>query len=329
VGRQRSGAAGLRLDHLTLNAVDRVAIVRRLRSIPLRNYRLAMLAGRFLPLLTLMTVIVGCAVPVDDWAAIPPEVVRIPVPETIPGGPITLEGFVYSPRTPGKHPVVVFNHGSADGEPYLNLPASSQAQYFVSRGFVVIVPMRRGRGSSGGVSSEGEDKNCDVTSWEPGLRAATDDITAAVDFATTIPNADTSRILLVGASRGGFLAVAYAASGARREAVVGVINFVGGWVAQAQDDCAEDFNVLKFRSFGQRSPVPQLWLYGDRDPYYSRESILSYARVFEDAGGTVRFELIENVPGNGHSLPEHPDLWGNHVAAYLHSIRVGRHRNLR
>lgn len=262
----------------------------------------------------------ACA-PASAPEGLAPQAVRIPV--VADGKTIELEGFVYRPNRAGRHPVVVFNHGSAGGEPKAAQRAETQAAYFASRGFLVVVPMRRGRGQSEGVSLEGEEKSCDVESWEPGLQAASDDLTAAIDLAATLSDADTSRIVMAGASRGGFLSAAYAATGKHRDAVIGVVNFSGGWVAQAEDDCPVDFNLVGFQSFAKRSSPPQLWLYGENDPYYERDSILSYVKVFSEAGAPVQFELISGVPGNGHLLANHPELWRDPVDAFLASMETG------
>lgn len=256
----------------------------------------------------------------------PPAVETVRIPLTVSGEEIELEAFVYEPGTPGRHSVAIFNHGSAAGDPEATHRAQAQAEYFVGRGFVVVVPMRRGRGTSGGVTLEGEEKNCDLASWEPGLAAAYDDLTAAIDFAAKLPTADPSRIVLAGASRGGFLSVAYAARGARRNAIVGVVNFSGGWVAQAVDQCPIDFNEVAFRSFGAEASAGQLWLYGTNDPFYG-DAITRYPAAFEDGGGEVRFELVDGVPGNGHLLVAHPNLWRASVDTYLTAIEAGRTRD--
>jgi dienelactone hydrolase len=233
------------------------------------------------------------------------------------GGKFTLQAFVYRPSGGGRHPLAVLSHGSSGGDRKLEVPQPELAKFFTDRGFVVVVPMRRGRGTSGGTSLEGEDKNCNPASWWPGLRAAYDDVTATIDEAAKMPGVDARKIALVGESRGGFLSVAYAAQGARRARVLAVVNFVGGWVAQAEDNCSVDFNQVAFRRFGRTTRVPELWLYGDHDPFYATPSIRSYPKAFADGGGKVSFDLIEGVPNNGHWLPGFPALWASSVDQYL------------
>lgn len=184
--------------------------------------------------------------------------------------------------------------------------------------------MRRGRGKSEGVWLESEEKNCEVQSWWPGLNAAFEDITAVINYAKELPFADPSRIILAGVSRGGFLSVAYAAKGSKKAELVGVINFVGGWVAQAEDNCPMDFNYVSFSEFGKQTKIPTLWLYGENDTFYSLSSIQSYPKVFRDNGGKVRFELIRGVPHNGHWLSDYPKLWSGIVDEYLASINPKR-----
>src|ERR1700691_2762932 len=84
---------------------------------------------------------------------------RIPV--TISGGSrsIDLEAIVVRPDDGRAHPLAVLNHGSprdaADRPtmtPYRMWP---QAVAFARRGWVVVVPMRRGYGSSQGEWAEG------------------------------------------------------------------------------------------------------------------------------------------------------------------------------
>lgn len=180
----------------------------------------------------------------------------------------------------------------------------------------MLGPMRKGRGKSSGISLESEEKNCDLSSWDAGLQSAFRDVDAVIDFAQSLPFADASRITLVGMSRGGFLSVAYAAEGRERARVRSVINFVGGWVAQAEDQCPADFNTVSFARFGAETQIPSLWLYGAGDLFYGDAAVKSYAE-FRGAGGRLQFHLIGGVPANGHWLPTHQNMWRPIVDAFL------------
>ena len=56
--------------------------------------------------------------------------------------------------------LVVMNHGSppsAEERPYMTRPSfTAISSYFVARGYVVVLPLRRGYGTTGGRWAEGE-----------------------------------------------------------------------------------------------------------------------------------------------------------------------------
>jgi len=129
------------------------------------------------------------------------------------------------------------------------------------------------------------------------------------------PKASSHAVVLAGASRGGFLSVAYAAVGERWSSIVGVVNFVGGWVAQAEDNCPVDFNYTSFSALGAKTKVPMLWLYGENDAFYSWESIESYAKGFRASGATYASssskacqDVGRRQPDRKHRVGLKPDL---------------------
>jgi hypothetical protein len=82
------------------------------------------------------------------------------IPVTVDGQTVRLELRVYRPLGVGPAPTLVFNHGSTgrgvDPRRYsrsIDFPAL--AQFFVQRGWVVVMPARRGRGGSEGEYDEG------------------------------------------------------------------------------------------------------------------------------------------------------------------------------
>ena len=233
------------------------------------------------------------------------------------GAEVRLETHLYKPAGDGPFPLLIISHGSAGPDPHVTLSWRREAEVFVKQGFVVVAPMRRGRGQSGGTSPESEERNCELSSWDPGIDASLRDMDVLIDYAQSLPYVQSGHVVLVGSSRGGFLSLAYAARGARRQSVRSVINVSGGWVAQAEDRCPDDFNSARFAQFGAQIRVPTLWLYGVGDLFYGDEAVRSYVDDFRAAGGSAQFEMIGGVAQNGHFLSSYPEKWTPRAVQFL------------
>lgn len=256
-----------------------------------------------------------------------PETLFIPIKAKDKSGVMSelrLEATVYRPAIEGKRPVVIINHGSTGNG---RVPTTTtnkyekQANFFLDRGFAVIAPMRKGRGKSEGTYAESEEQVCNFDEWSPGLASALEDLEGVIDYVSVLPYVDASRIVLVGMSRGGFLAVAYSARGQARQQVKGVINFVGGWV---RDRCADDFNRESFATFGRQAQHKMLWLYADNDSNYGETAVRSYAKAFHDAGGQMGFKLYSGIPGEGHLLQNHLAVWEADADRFFESLGFGK-----
>jgi dienelactone hydrolase len=237
------------------------------------------------------------AVPAGVPGAVTGTTVRIPLGEPGRGGtPATLEATLYRPPGDGPHPVAIFHHGSTGGGNVplsVTLRPSRQAAFFVGQGLAVLAPMRRGRGASDGVYAEREGP-CEAHTLSAGVMRAIEDADAALAYLRAQPWADPARVLVAGQSRGGLLAVAYAAE--RPGAARGVINFAGGWTSQRCDDAGRGFNQAAFAAAGGRTRIPMLWLYAEEDSYYSAAWIRRYHEAFAQAGGVATLRLF---PGFG------------------------------
>jgi dienelactone hydrolase len=232
---------------------------------------------------------------------------------------------IYRPATAGPTPTLVYNHGSTGRgrDPSLftrPIDNPALAQFFVQRGWAVVIPARRGRGASEGLYDEGfaADRalgyTCDPSLSTPGADRALRDIEAAMEAILAMPFVDRDRIVIGGVSRGGILSVAYA--GHRPEQVKGVVNFVGGWLGTGCPTAGTVNRELFTR--GARYPGDTIWLYGDQDPFYS----LSHSRmnfgVFQAFGGKGTFHEFPPPPGaDGHRISAFPNIWGSVVEAYL------------
>jgi len=255
------------------------------------------------------------------------EGIWIPLKEaTALGGArdLRLEGFLYRPSSRGPFPVLIFNHGSTGA---LKISPTSTAffrypeiaRFFVERGWAVLVPMRRGRGASGGDYLERYD--CDRAILLAGVDRAVADMDAVIAYVSAQSWADTSRLLLGGMSRGGLLSVVYPSR--RPTTAKGVINFAGGWTVE-RCDISLRFNMETFAEAGRGSTLPMLWLYAENDRNYRPGAIRSYHRAFTQAGGTAELQLFAPIGYDGHILlPGAVDVWRTAVSGFLARIGLG------
>lgn len=138
--------------------------------------------------------------------------VRIPWVMAAPGG---LDALLVYVDLPGKHPLVLLTHGTArkpedqaQTTPWQQLP---QALWFARRGWVALVVVRRGFGTSGGEKALQRCPRCPPVDYEEVGRTSAEDLRIAIDYARKLPQVDDTHILAVGHSTGGFATVALTA----------------------------------------------------------------------------------------------------------------------
>ena len=68
---------------------------------------------------------------------------------------------------------------------------------------------------------------------------------------------------------------------------------------------------------GAAFPRPILWLYGEKDPFYTLDHTRGNFEAFRAAGGKGRFFGFRVPGGNGHSVILFPKLWAAEVDRYL------------
>jgi pimeloyl-ACP methyl ester carboxylesterase len=236
------------------------------------------------------------------------------------GKTLALQAILYRTSLTGRQPVIVFNHGSTGGGimPATMFPelakTSSAARTFLSLGYTVVLPMRKGFGKSEGPMIEEQPSS--TTTQDVQLNSAVEDLDAVVKYMETQPYVDPAHIVVGGQSRGGMLAVVYA--GRHPDKVAGVINFSGGWWGEHMPTA--DFNLLQFCQAGRTATIPMLWLYADHDTYYSLPYIERGFAAFRAAGGNGQLFKVHDLPGNGHFLFFWPDKWQDVAATYLKNL---------
>jgi dienelactone hydrolase len=235
------------------------------------------------------------------------------------GKTIRLRATVYRARLPGPQPLLIFNHGSAEGNVSVARQANrawTQALVFRSLGYSVVVPMRKGYGGSDGPwLEESPDK---AATQEVQVESAIEDLDGMLEFMKRQPYVDPTRIVVAGQSRGGFLAVVYAAR--FPDKVAGTINFSGGWWGERAPSA--DFNLTQFRRAGREVKTPVLWLYADHDSYYSLAYVEREFEAFRSGGKGGRLFEDRDLDGEGHFLFAWPERWEEPVRAYLEGLRA-------
>jgi dienelactone hydrolase len=220
-------------------------------------------------------------------------------------------------------PYLILNHGRPPRpDQYAGMGRqrySANSKYFVSRGFVVLVPTRVGYGESGGPDVEYSGV-CREKNYAPVYQAAADQTLATLEFASTLPYVDAARGIVVGQSFGGTTAIAVAALGAK--GLLGAVNFAGGGggdpVARPRDPCGAALLTDLFAAYGARSRVPTLWLYSENDRYFGIEHPRRWFDAFANAGGTGTLVVLPPFKDDGHgSFSGNPPAWQPAFEAFI------------
>lgn len=246
------------------------------------------------------------------------HIVRIPTKLGIFGSNAELVTTLFSPPGAGPFPVVVINHGAND----LSFPsAQPRARYlfatleFLRRGYVVVLPNRRGFAGSGG-----SQQSCSsISSMADHGRDQADDIIATLDWVTQQKWADKNQFLIVGQSHGGLATLAM--SERNYPGLKGLINFAGGLKCSPKVQFDWEGGMIKAAGdYGKKAAVPMLWLYGENDPNFKPELAAKMFDSFTNAGGKGRLFAFGKFYSNGHRLlssNKGAQIWGPEVDQYL------------
>jgi len=231
------------------------------------------------------------------------------------GQAVTLRTAIYPSAVPGRQPIVIIVHGSTAGiDARRSLHFEEQARYFLSLGYAVAVPMRKGRGRSDGPQLESDDFQLPPPRIQ--IDSGVEDIDAAVDYFIAQPFVDPSRIVLAGEEHGGLLSVIYAA---RHPGKVGtILNFSGGWWPETYRGGA--INTGEFADAGGSARTPMLWLYAEGDPFTPLAHVEEELAAFRAAGGEARLVVVpdpRDVKAYATRLFQWTAKWEGVVRAFL------------
>jgi len=227
-----------------------------------------------------------------------------------------------------KYPVVIISHGTAT-DPYTRTHTRFDymyaSEYFLDKGFVAVVPMRRGYSGSDGASISDSIGPCSNPDYSSSARESSRDIAAIINYVKGLPYVDSQRILLVGTSSGGFASLA--AASLNVEGVIGAINFAGGQGGLSRSEpyghaCHEQRLIDVMGSFG-KAKVPTLWIYSENDAFFGPELAQAMFGEFLKNGGKGKLVI---APPFGHALlsqEEGINIWAPYGDEFLYELGAG------
>jgi dienelactone hydrolase len=232
------------------------------------------------------------------------EQLRVPVD----GGRRSVAATVLRPEGPGPYGVIVLNHGVpvSDAERLRTSAADFQATapIFARRGYVVVMPMRRGFGATGGSFAE-DAGPCSNPDYERGERAAAEDVMAAYEYAQGLPYVDPARMILAGQSAGAMAAL-FAAGARAPKGLVAVLTFAGGRGGNPSlspgTPCAIEPLARLFDMLGKSVRAPVLFHYAENDRYFSPRVTRYWYERFLAGGAPAEYVLAPRYGDDGHFL---------------------------
>jgi dienelactone hydrolase len=214
------------------------------------------------------------------------------LPVTIGKDVVRLDGLVIRKSdAQGRLPIAVLTNGgfaTATGGGGTNIATYAHyARDLARRGWLAVVVMRRGFGQSEGPRPA--PIACQAASLDAWANAAADDLQATIDSVAKRPDADASRVIVIGSEVAGVAAVALSAR--NPPGLVGIVSVSGG--LQSESSCPiNDLLVEQYKSFGRGNRVPNLWIYSRSDKAFGPDLAERLHSAFLDAGGDVKFVMF-------------------------------------
>lgn len=228
----------------------------------------------------------------------------------IPGsnGNYNIAAKILRPEGVGPYGAIVLNHGAPvsaeerrNETPDLLLHTAS---IFARRGYVVVMPLRRGFGATGGEFAE-DAGSCRNPDYRRGESAAADDVIAAYDYARTLPYVDGSRMILAGQSAGGVASI-FTAGARAPQGLVAVLAFAAGRGGNPARNpgvpCAVEPLARVFDELGKSVKVPVLFHYAENDHFFNPQTSRLWYERFTAGGARAEYVLQPAFGKDGHYI---------------------------
>ena len=232
------------------------------------------------------------------------EDVRIPARN----GNYSVAARILRPDGVGPYGAVVLNHGAPvsaeerrQESPDLLL---NTAAIFARRGYVVVMPLRRGFGATGGEFAE-DAGSCRNPDYRRGETAAAEDVMAAYEYTRALPYVDGSRMILAGQSAGGVASI-YTAGARAPQGLVAVLAFAAGRGGNPMRNpgvpCAVEPLARVFDDLGRAVRVPVLFHYAENDHFFNPNTSRLWYERFTAGGAKAEYVLQPAFGRDGHYI---------------------------
>ena len=225
-----------------------------------------------------------------------------------------------------KAPYLLFSHGRAGtDQERAKFGRSSEkrnSEYFVSKGFAVILPTRIGYGVSGGPDADYSGA-CGNKNYLEAIKVAVDQSKQVLNHVLDFSYIDKSKGIVVGQSVGGFTTIGLSAENI--SGLKGAINFAGGDggdpIKSAEKPCGDYLIKDTFAKYGASNKVPTLWLYSVNDKFWGEQLPKDWFAAFQKAGGKGQFISLPAYKEDGHSIFRGDlNAWKNDFEKFIKEI---------
>jgi len=244
----------------------------------------------------------------DDSTQVAVRLVEDEVRVPARSGDYAIATRILRPEGTGPYGAIVLNHGApvSAEERRLESPdlLRQTAAIFAKRGYVVVMPLRRGFGATGGEFAE-DAGSCRNPDYPRGEAAAAEDVMAAYEYARTLPYVDGSRMILAGQSAGGVASI-FTAGARAPQGLVAVLAFAagrGGNPARTPGvPCAVEPLAKVFDELGKRVKVPVLFHYAENDLFFNAAISRLWYERFTAGGARAEYVLQPPFGKDGHYI---------------------------
>jgi dienelactone hydrolase len=225
-----------------------------------------------------------------------------------------------------KAPYLLFSHGRAGTDQergkFGRSSEKKNSEYFVSKGFAVILPTRIGYGVSGGPDADYSGA-CGNKNYLEARKAAIDQSKQVLNHVFDFSYIDRTKGIVVGQSVGGFTTIGLSAENI--PGLKGAINFAGGDggdpIKSAEKPCGDYLIKDTFAKYGASNKVLTLWLYSVNDKFWGEQLPKDWFAAFQKAGGKGQFISLPAYKEDGHSIFRGDlNAWKNDFEKFIKEI---------